>query len=153
MKTFTSWPYFAPRFTKIHNKDLQYCMTSARLLAQMSRATRARVGCVIFHAGRRTIVGIGYNGTEPGTDNTMEQNNVTLPTVIHAEDNALRKLTRWDKHSADLVLVVTHAPCLSCAQKIVRSGVQRVFYAEDYGDPAGIAWLQKHKVAVRRVYL
>lgn len=153
MRLFTSWPFVTPRLTPIHDKDLQFCVTSARLLAQMSRATRARVGCVVFHAGRRTIVGIGYNGTHPGEDNTMERNNVTLSTVIHAEDNALRKLTYWDAHSADLALIVTHAPCLSCAQKITQTGVQRVYFAENYRSLDGIAWLQKHKVAVRRVYL
>jgi dCMP deaminase len=153
MRLFTSWPFVAPRLTPIHEADLQYCLTSARLLAQRSRAQRARVGCVIFHANRRTIVGIGYNGTTPGESNLMEKNNVTLPEVIHAEDNAIRKLTWYDKYSSDLVLCVTHAPCISCAKHILRTGIQRIYFMEHYKSTEGIALLQKHHRHVYRSVL
>lgn len=148
------WGRLLPkRQVLIHENDLQFCMTTTRLLAQRSRAQRARVGSVIFHTARRTIVGVGYNGTAPGTNNQMEENNKTLPSVIHAEDNALRKLSWWDRWSPHLILCVTHAPCVSCAKKIAQSNISTVFFMEPYGSTEGLAHLIKHGITVKRIHL
>jgi dCMP deaminase len=98
-------------------------------------------------------VSIGYNGTLPGEDNIMEMDNKTLPSVIHAEDNALRKLSRWERfwHHKHYTLFVTHTPCLNCAKMIVDAGVRRVYYLDNYGSHAGVEHLQKHQVEVMRL--
>lgn len=133
----------------IHNNDLKFIISVLSLLSSRSRATRARVGCVIWHNKKRTIIGIGYNGTLPGSDNTMEVNNKTLDTVIHAEINALSKTSWWQNRKS--TLFVTHSPCLNCSKEIVKSGIKFVYYLNPYGGLDGLRYLTDNKVMVRRL--
>lgn len=67
-------------------------MGTALLYAKQSKANRAKVGAVLVT--NTGIVIPGYNGTPTGTDNACEyENNVTLPSVIHAETISLRRCT------------------------------------------------------------
>jgi dCMP deaminase len=134
----------------MHQRDMLFCVDTVRRLSRNSRATRAKVGCIIWDMKRRTIVSLGYNGTPEGEDNEMERDNVTLDTVVHAEMNALRKLRFWElrKH---LVLFVTHAPCKRCAEMIVKHRIRKVYYLDNYGAPSGLEHLRAHAVDVRRL--
>ena len=134
----------------MHQKDMHFCVDTVRRLSRNSRATRAKVGCVIWDTSRRTIVSLGYNGTPEGEDNVMERDNVTLDTVVHAEMNALQKL-RWWEMRKHLVLFVTHAPCKHCAEMIVKYRIGKVYYLDNYGAPSGLEHLRKHSVDVRRL--
>ena len=136
----------------MHQDDMTFCINVARLLARRSRATRAKVGCVIWNVKLRTIVSVGYNGTAAGEDNLMEMNGKTLDTVIHAEENALKKLSFWTR-KRNLVLFVTHAPCLKCARAIVKLNVPKVYYLENYGTPEGLHHLREHQVDVKRLLM
>lgn len=99
------------------------------------------------------IVSIGYNGTPPGEDNTCEDSSgaVTLPHVIHAEDNALRKLE--DDHTASdgAALFVTTAPCSSCAELIIRRNIGSVFYRDTYRSEDGIRLLEAAGITVSKI--
>ena len=134
----------------MHQRDMLFCVDTVRRLSRNSRATRAKVGCIIWDMKRRTIISLGYNGTPEGEDNQMELDNVTLDTVVHAEMNALRKLRFWElrKH---LVLFVTHAPCKRCAEMIVKHRIRKVYYLDNYGAPSGLEHLRAHAVDVRRL--
>lgn len=120
----------------MHSGDLHFCVRTVRLLAARSRASRARVGCVIWHVPTRRIISLGYNGTPEGEDNTMEENNVTLNTVIHAEMNALKKLSWWEKFwlLKDCVLVVTHTPCANCTTAILETKIPTIYFLDSYGN-------------------
>ena len=151
------YPYFfshlpISRNTEISDADLLFVISTMKLLSRRSRATRAQVGCIIWNAQKRTIVSLGYNGTPAGADNTMEMNGRTLESVIHAEDNALRKLSYFTcpQH---LIICITHAPCLSCARKIVASGIRRVYYLDPYGDALGLRHLREHGITSSRILL
>ena len=133
----------------MHQLDMKLCVDVCRMLARRSRATRAQVGAVLWHPKLRTIISVGYNGTPEGEDNTMEINGKTLDTVIHAEHNVLRKVTWWTARKC--FLFVTHAPCKQCAQQIIKKGVKKVYYLDNYGDASGIALLRKHQVHVVRL--
>jgi deoxycytidylate deaminase len=119
----------------IHPQDLQFCVQTARLLSARSRATRAKVGCVIFHVPTRRIISLGYNGTPENTSNIMEIQGKTVPEVIHAEHNALRKLSWYERafHLKHCILLVTHTPCASCAQHIVDTKIPIIYYLDNYG--------------------
>jgi dCMP deaminase len=134
----------------ISEADLKYCMAVVRLTGARSRAIRAKVGCIIWHVQKRTIISMGYNGTLPGDDNVMEIDDKTLPHVRHAEQNALEKLSFWHR-GRGLMLMVTHTPCLRCAKSIVKRGIQQVYYLDNYGDAAGLKWLREHNVKVMRL--
>jgi len=134
----------------MHQRDMLFCVDTVRRLSRNSRATRAKVGCLIWDMKRRTIVSLGYNGTPEGEDNIMERDNVTLDTVVHAEMNALRKL-RWWEMRKHLVLFITHAPCKRCAEMIVKYRIRKVYYLDNYGAPSGLEHLRAHAVDVRRL--
>lgn len=133
----------------MHQLDMKLCVDVCRMLARRSRATRAQVGSVLWHPELRTIVSLGYNGTPEGQDNTMEADNRTLNTVVHAEENVLRKIWFWT--SRKCYLFVTHAPCKHCARQIIKKGVRKVYYLDNYGDPSGINLLRHHDVHVVRL--
>ena len=133
----------------MHPLDMKLCVDVCRMLARRSRATRAKVGSVLWHPEKRTIISVGYNGTPEGEDNQMEADGKTLDTVIHAEENVLRKVWFWT--SRKCILFVTHAPCKRCARQIVKKGVKKVYYLDNYGDHSGVQLLKTSGVLVTRL--
>lgn len=136
----------------MHPSDIQYCVDVVKITARRSRARRAQVGCVIWDVRKRSIVSMGYNGTPAGTSNVMEVDDKTLPEVIHAEANALRKLSRFAWFSRPYVLFVTHLPCLNCAKMILQYPIQQVYYLENYGSAAGLNVLRASDIAIHRLF-
>lgn len=105
-------------------------MRAAFVYADNSYCHRKKVGCVIVKDG--TPIAIGWNGTPSGEDNECEEGGVSKTNIIHAEDNALRKLIRSHESSIGAVVFVTAAPCIRCAEKLADARVSKVYYAEIY---------------------
>ena len=103
-------------------------MKAAEVYSELSSAKRLQVGCVIVK--ENTIIGIGYNGMPTGWDNNCEYEDFefsdavfgepqtlinrglkTKPEVLHAETNAIAKVSRSTNSSQDASMFVTHAPC------------------------------------------
>lgn len=133
----------------MHQDDMRLCVDVCKMLSRRSRATRAKVGSVLWDPRHRTIVSLGYNGTPEGEDNQMELDGKTLDTVIHAEMNVLRKVWTWT--SRRCYIFVTHTPCVNCAREIIRKRVKRVYYLENYGNSQGTELLRSHGVSVIRL--
>lgn len=131
------------------DKDIRIMMDVARTVARYSTAVRAQVGAVLFCKKRRNVVSFGYNGMPAGGSNICEDSGKTKAEVIHAEINALRKVGWWNRRK--LVLGVTHAPCVSCAEAILKAGIKEVYYLEPYGDMRGVGLLMRAGVKVVRV--
>jgi dCMP deaminase len=87
-------------------------------------------------------------------DKTVESNRryrlVTKDEVLHAESNAIAKVSGSTESSEDATLFVTTAPCIHCAKMIFQSGIKSVFYKEEYRDTQGIDFLTKGGVDVTR---
>lgn len=94
------------------------------------------------------IISDGYNGTPSGFDNVCEENNVTLPYVLHAEANAITKLARSSNNSDGATLYVTDAPCIECSKLIIQAGIKRVVYARNYRLDDGIRLLKQANIEV-----
>lgn len=126
-------------------------MTAAYAYADVSYCKRLQVGCIIVK--NDNVIAIGYNGTHPGDENVCEDaNNVTLPNVIHAEDNALRKLKDHPTRTAEgAVVFVTTAPCVACAEKLHAAGVSKVVYSTTYRSTDGIDFLRNNNIDVEQV--
>lgn len=135
----------------MHQDDMKLCVDVCKLLARRSKATRAKVGSLLWDPRTRNIISLGYNGTPEGTDNTMEQNGKTLPHVIHAEVNVLRKVWWWN--SRRCYLFVTHSPCINCAKMIVKKGIKRVYYLDNYGNAEGLQHLRASGVTATRLFI
>jgi len=76
---------------------------------------------------------------------------VTKDEVLHAESNAIAKLARSNESGLGATLFVTHSPCIHCAKLIHQSGINRVFYSENYRDDAGLKFLAKSGIVVEQL--
>lgn len=131
------------KFAKVH-------MEVAKLYSLLSYAKRRQVGCVIVIDD---IVVPGYNGTPLGWNNTCETPdlNATLPSVIHAEQNALDKITRSSLSSVGASVFVTTAPCIECAKRLLGARVAEVYYEEIYRSDDGIQFLKDAGIKVEQI--
>lgn len=113
------------------NKIDSLYLRMAQVWAENSHCKRNKVGCLIVKD--RRIISDGYNGTPSGFNNDCEDcDNKTLPTVLHAEANAITKLAKSTNTSEDSTLYVTLSPCYDCAKLIIQSGIKRIVYSETY---------------------
>jgi dCMP deaminase len=158
-------------------KFIDYYMDVAERTSKLSSAIRRQVGAVIVKENR--ILSYGYNGMPtswsneceykeymPGDsrdgelypfeeyDKDVESNRrfrlVTKDEVLHAESNAIAKVSGSTESSENATLFVTTAPCIHCAKMIFQSGIKSVFYRDTYRDDAGVEFLQKGGVSVTR---
>jgi len=111
-------------------------MDVAERFAQLSHASRAKVGAIIVKDKR--IISIGYNGMPSGWDNDCEHEGKTKPEVLHAETNAIAKVAQSNESSRGSELFCTHLPCIECAKLIHQSGIVTVYYREEYQAAKGI---------------
>ena len=110
--------------------DLRY-LKMAQIWAENSYCKRRQVGALVVKD--QMIISDGYNGTPSGFENVCEDdNNVTLPYVLHAEANAMTKLARSSNNSEGSTLYITDSPCIECAKLIIQAGIKRVVYAREY---------------------
>jgi dCMP deaminase len=75
---------------------------------------------------------------------------VTKDEVLHAESNAIAKVSGSTESSEDATMCCTTAPCIHCAKMIFQSGIISVFYRDTYRDDAGINFLQQSGVNVHK---
>ena len=129
----------------------------AKVWAQLSKAERKKVGCLIVKDGQ--IISDGYNGTPKGYDNECEIiNEKYLPQaenklqtkreVLHAESNALMKLAKSTNSSKDSTIYLTMSPCFDCAKLIIQAEVERVVCSEQYRITDGVDFLRKNNIIV-----
>lgn len=125
-------------------------MNIAKVVSERSSAQRLKVGAVIVKDNN--IAAIGYNGTLSGTSNVCEdENNKTLPTVFHAEENAILHLAKTNGNALNSKMYVTHAPCINCAKMIIQSGIKEVIYNNTYRDEAGLQFLRRNNVLIKKI--
>jgi dCMP deaminase len=132
-------------------KYIEAFMDMTERFGQTSEATRLKVGAMLVRNGH--IVAQGVNGQPPGwpTEVCEDENNVTLPTVRHAEIAAFDKLLNLKDYIEDSDIYISHAPCLECSKKIVDFGISKVYYRHSYRKTDGIDYLQSKGVDVEKV--
>lgn len=158
------------------HKYKQLYMDIAHRVAQMSYARRLLVGAIIVKDGR--ILSMGFNGMPAGWDNNCEDKIYsdedtetgydyphkeysgefddqvryyrlkTKPIVLHAESNALAKISKSTESSEESDLFLTHSPCIQCAKLIYQAGIKRVFFNKNYRSNDGVEFLTKSGVVV-----
>ena len=126
--------------------DQRY-LRMARTWAENSYCKRRQVGALIVKD--KMIISDGYNGTPTGFPNVCEDdNNVSLPYVLHAEANAITKIARSGNNSDGATLYVTDSPCIECAKLIIQSGIRRVVYDREYRLTDGVNLLRQAGIEV-----
>jgi dCMP deaminase len=160
------------------DKFVQAYMDTALRFAELSSATRLKVGSLIVKDHR--ILSIGYNGMPAGWDNECERTEfvgdneqvkpyyemldlgftrsnigwtrtTTKPEVIHAEANAIIKLARDGQSGLGSEIFITHAPCIHCAKMIYGAGISKVYYKNLYRTEEGINFLKKCEIFIEKV--
>jgi len=143
-------------------------MKTAEVFAELSSAKRLHVGAIVVKDDR--IISIGYNGMPSGWDNNCEDEypispwkeehekelNATYtlktkPEVLHAETNAIAKLAKSTESGNGATMFITHSPCLDCAKLIFQSGINSVYYRNEYRDSGGIDFLRNCKIDVEKI--
>jgi dCMP deaminase len=141
------------------DKFIKTYMDVAESFAKLSSAVRLQVGAIVVKDDR--IISIGYNGMPSGWDNECEDTfhhhelgtctTVTKAEVLHAETNAIAKLAKSSESGLGATMFVTHAPCIDCAKLVYQSGIDTVYYKNDYRSTQGLDFLTKSNVNLVKV--
>lgn len=135
---------------RMTNKDLKYHITYLKMATEWSNLScckRKKVGALIVKDG--TIISDGFNGTPKGFPNDCEDaNGDTNWYVLHAEANAMMKVTRSTQSTEGATLYVTYSPCKECSKLIIQAGIKLVIYRETYRDVSGITILRAANIDV-----
>ncbi len=140
----------------------------AEIWAQRSKANRKQVGALIVKD--KQIISDGYNGMPSGArDDVCEVREldpsytgpssdewayklITKPEVLHAESNALMKISENGGVGAQgATLYVTMSPCRECAKLIKQAKIRRVVFREQYRDTGGVDFLREYGVEVTKL--
>ena len=111
----------------------------------LSKCSNGKVAAIITSPNFDTVYSVGHNGGTP-----------LMPCLctagdkykcIHAEINAL--LNAYIRGPA--VMLVSKAPCVSCAAAIANAGIKHVYYLDDYSCTAGLDLLAAHKIGTTKI--
>ena len=131
------------------NKYHKLYMDLAIRCSEESVDRRRKVGCIIVT--NTGLMAQGWNGTPAGVDNVCDDWDdnveggrfVTRPEVVHAERNALDKLSKEGVVAKDSIVFVTLSPCLECAKSLHGVGVREVWYLTAKRDRRGLDFFEK----------
>lgn len=134
-------------------------LRNAENWALRSKALRKKTGAVLVQ-GNQTISD-GYNGMPADSPDdccelkdddgnliyTPDGELITNPLVLHAEANAILKLTaNGGMGTKGATLYCTLSPCIECSKLVLQAKIARVVFREIYRIPDGIDILTKYKV-------
>lgn len=103
--------------------------------AALSKAQKRKVGAILIRDGQ--VIGRGCNNNMYDNGVCEDEEGNTLPTVVHAEIACLEDAER---HLActivasrgNCIMYVSHQPCESCRDAIIRSGVTDIRVVEAF---------------------
>jgi dCMP deaminase len=122
----------------------------AQSWSKLSHCNRKQVGALIVKDSM--IISDGYNGTPAGFDNCCENEiGETHWYVLHAEANAILKVSKSTNNSKGATLYLTLSPCKDCSKLILQAGITRVVFKDSYKDSEGITFLKSAGVDVFQI--
>lgn len=108
-----------------------------KLLQVIRMQSTKQMGCLLIDIHSANIMSYGY-----------EQHTICAEMIM------LQKLSWIQKvFSRHYVCLVSHMPCLSCSQKLVKCGIRQVYYLTPFGDGKGVEYLLSQNVVVKRILL
>lgn len=91
-----------------------------------------------------------YEEYDPTVESRRRYRLVTKDEVLHAESNAIAKVSGSTESSENATMFCTHAPCIHCAKMIWQSGIKNLYYRDTYRETTGLEFLQKSGVNVNK---
>ena len=111
---------------------------------------KRQVGAVIVKNNR--LMTLGYNGAPANIQNCKERgycirerDNIESGTQMEhcysicAEQNAIIQAAKLGLSVEGAVMYSTLNPCPNCARAIITSGIEKVYYKQDYTNPFSLA--------------
>ena len=127
------------------DKQLKYDKAYLKMAlewGELSYCKRRKVGALIVKD--KMIISDGYNGTPTGFENFCEDDEgYTKWYVLHAEANAIAKVSSSTQSTKGATLYITLSPCKECCKLIFQAGIIRVVYNKEYRDSSGLEFLEK----------
>lgn len=121
----------------------EYFSKIVKITAERSPCKRLQVGCVLVRDNR--IISQGYNGFLPECPhNSIIRDNHEQATV-HAEQNAIADCAKRGVSCLNAKAYITHYPCLNCCKILLSSGINEIYYLEDYKNDEIVPLLCKQK--------
>lgn len=125
-------------------------MEVAKLFAKRATCGRLKVGAVITKGKR--IISTGYNGPLPNEEHCNESIcDMSKPCSrsIHAEANALMFALKTGVPVVGGSIYITTTPCVKCAELIILSGIEKVFYSTFHREGnASLSLLERHGIEI-----
>ncbi len=129
----------------------EHFMLQAHLVA--TRATCDRGPELLFDPGRhgvgavivrdRRMIAGGYNGSPPGAPHCDTDGHKMVEghcvRTIHSESNALMQCALDGVSPQGSTLYCTASPCYDCSKLIIRAGISKVVYGEQYDSRYGLS--------------
>jgi dCMP deaminase len=96
-------------------------------ISRMSKDPKRKVGALIVTQDGSPI-SWGYNGFGRGIkdDLRLQDDNLKLTMVVHAEANAVFNAARAGTSTRNGIIICTLFPCVNCANAIIQSGIVEV---------------------------
>ena len=116
----------------------------------LSKCSAGKVAALITSPDFDTVYSAGHNG---GTS--------LVPCLctagdkykcLHAEINALLG-AKLDYMRIPAVMLISKAPCVSCAAAIANAGIKHVYYLDDYSCTAGLDLLAAHGIGTTKLLI
>lgn len=118
-------------------------VTILKEIAQLSTASRLKVGAISLHWQFQKIASFGYNGSYPGAGNNPETGteeeslNPGQSGFIHAEVNMIAKFR--EHNPEEYIIILTHSPCNVCSKVLANAGFRYIFWVEDYRETSHLS--------------
>lgn len=112
-----------------------YFLKLAYLVSSKSKDTRTKIGSVIVK--NKVILSTGYNGIPAGCCDAIEDR-YSYPKkkyyFAHSEANAIYFAARNGVNITSSTIYTLAAPCSTCAQAIIQSGIKQVIIHKEYNN-------------------
>jgi dCMP deaminase len=108
----------------------EYFKQLVKLTATRSPCSRLQVGCLFVKENR--IIAQGYNGFLPGCPHKSVVRDNHEQATIHAEQNTITDCARRGVSCKECDVYITHYPCINCMKLLCASGVNHIYYINDY---------------------
>jgi len=134
-------------------KQMRFDLIYLRMAYEWSKNSyckRKQVGSIIVN--NHKIISDGYNGMPNGFNNCCEDEHdgETKWNVLHAEANALMKLTYSADSAYGSTVYITFSPCKDCSKLMYQAGIKRIVFTNTHSNTEGLYFLNKAGIEIWR---
>ena len=127
-----------------------YYKQLVEITATRSACEKLHVGCIIVKDNR--IISQGYNGYLSGSPHEQLIRNGHEVGTIHAEQNALCDCAKRGVSCNGSYIYISHYPCLNCMKLLVASGIQKIYYINDYNNDEYCQKIsEEHNIPIEKI--